>query len=89
MRLPPVEKHNNGIKKLEINGELEANYFKEKPETPSEKPFEDQLAGASIHVSYRQTAADTVDKASRVLFPVLFTIYNIVYWAVYALPGNK
>lgn len=33
-----------------------------------------------------RSLADTVDKASRVLFPTLFAVYNVVYWAVYALP---
>ena len=33
-----------------------------------------------------RSLADTVDKASRVLFPTLFAVYNVVYWAAYALP---
>ena len=89
VKLPPVKNHSNGIKKLEINGELEANYSTEKTATASEMPLHDRLPRDMTYVSYRRTAADNVDKVSRVLFPVLFTIYNIVYWAVYALPGNK
>lgn len=27
--------------------------------------------------------ADNIDRASRVLFPLAFTIYNIFYWSYY------
>lgn len=81
---PPNEIKCNGIKKLEINGNLERNYT-----TETTSPVHDPSPGDLTCVSYRGTAADSVDKASRVLFPVLFIIYNIVYWAVYALPGSR
>lgn len=86
VNLPPNENHSNGIKKLEINGNLNGNCS---TETTSQLPVDDRLPGDLTYLSYRRTAADRVDKASRVLFPVFFIIYNIVYWAVYALPGNK
>ena len=84
---PPNETTCNGIKKLEINGNLERNYTTET--TSSHSPVHDPSPGDLACVSYRGTAADSVDKTSRVLFPVLFIIYNIVYWAVYALPGSR
>ena len=85
--LTPNENHCNGIKKLEINGNLKRSYTTET--TSSQPPVDDRLLGDLTNVSYRGTAADSVDKTARVLFPVLFIIYNIVYWAVYALPGSK
>jgi len=83
---PPNETKCNGIKKLEINGNLKRNYTTET--TSSQSPVHPS-PGDLTCVSYRGTAADSVDKTSRVLFPVLFIIYNIVYWAVYALPGSR
>lgn len=86
VKLPPVKHHSNGIKKIQIDGELEVVY---PTETTNRLPIDDGSPRDLIGGSYRRTAADSIDKASRVLFPVLFVIYNIVYWAVYALPGNK
>ena len=40
-----------------------------------------------IGTSKKETAADNIDKASRVLFPVLFVIFNVVYWVYFALAG--
>ncbi|KAJ7336017.1 Gamma-aminobutyric acid receptor subunit alpha-4 [Desmophyllum pertusum] len=86
VKLPPVKHHSNGIKKIQIDGELEVVY---PTETTNRLPIDNGSPRDLIGGSYRRTAADSIDKASRVLFPVLFVIYNIVYWAVYALPGNK
>ena len=88
VRLPPSEKQCNGIKKMEINGNHKRSYPQETTSS-SQSPVDDRIPGDLIYVSYERTAADSVDKTSRVLFPVLFIIYNIVYWAVYALPGSK
>ena len=88
VRLPPSEKQCNGIKKMEINGNHKRSYPQETTSS-SQSPVGDRIPGDLIYVSYERTAADSVDKTSRVLFPVLFIIYNIVYWAVYALPGSK
>ena len=85
--LPSNENQCNGIKKLEINGNLKRNYPTET--TSSKSPVDDRFPRDLTYVNYKRTAADNVDKTSRVLFPVLFIIYNIVYWAVYALPGSK
>ena len=87
IKLPSSENQYNGIKKLEINGSNKRSYPKER--TSSQSPENDRLQGDLTYVGYIRTAADSVDKTSRVLFPVLFIIYNIVYWAVYALPGSK
>ena len=87
VKLPSSENQYNGIKKLEINGSNKRSYPKER--TSSQSPVNDRLQGDLTYVGYIRTAADSVDKTSRVLFPVLFIIYNIVYWAVYALPGSK
>ena len=84
---PASENQGNGIKKLEINGAHKRSYPKET--TSSQSPVDNRLPGDLTYVSYRRTAADSVDKTSRVLFPVLFIIYNIIYRAVYALPGSK
>jgi len=86
VKLSPNENQCNGIKTLEVNGSFKGSYAKT---SSSQSPIGDTLPGDLTYVSYRRTAADSVDKTSRVLFPVLFIIYNIVYWAVYALPGSK
>ena len=88
VRLPPSEKQCNRIKKMEINGNHKRSYLQETTSS-SQSPVDNRLPGDLIYVRYERTAADSVDKTSRVLFPVLFIIYNIVYWAVYALPGSK
>lgn len=31
----------------------------------------------------REMIADKIDKASRVLFPLAFVVYNVVYWVYY------
>lgn len=87
VKLPPNGNQRNGIKTSEINGSFKGSYTTKT--TSSQSPVDDRLPGDLTYVSYSRTAADSVDKTSRVLFPVLFIIYNIVYWAVYALPGSK
>lgn len=37
----------------------------------------------SIKNKRREKIADNIDRASRVLFPLVFIIYNIFYWAYY------
>ena len=37
----------------------------------------------SIRKKPRAKIADNIDKASRVLFPLAFSIYNIFYWTYY------
>lgn len=32
----------------------------------------------------RERIADNIDKASRVLFPLTFVVYNVVYWVYYS-----
>lgn len=81
----PVNSHNNGIKELDIDGEIKLVYQTERPKWP---PM-DKIISASSDKSVShggRSPADSVDKASRALFPAFFVIYNIVYWAVYAMP---
>ena len=40
-----------------------------------------------IGTGKKETAADFIDKASRVLFPLSFIIFNIVYWVYFSLFG--
>jgi len=40
-----------------------------------------------IGTSKKETAAEYTDKASRVLFPLSFIVFNIVYWAYYTITG--
>ena len=40
-----------------------------------------------IGTSKKETAADNIDKVSRVLFPLLFVIVNVVYWVYFTLAG--
>lgn len=35
----------------------------------------------------RESSADYIDKASRVLFPLSFITFNIVYWVYFSLFG--
>ena len=35
--------------------------------------------------SRKETAADFIDKGSRVVFPLAFVIFNIVYWVYFSL----
>ena len=37
----------------------------------------------------RGTIADSVDKASRVLFPLSFIIFNVAYWIYFSLFGQN
>ena len=40
-----------------------------------------------IGKSKKEMAAEFVDKASRVLFPLSFVIFNIVYWVYFSVAG--
>lgn len=40
-----------------------------------------------IGTSKKEKAADNIDKASRVLFPLVFIIFNVVYWVYFSLTG--
>lgn len=40
-----------------------------------------------IGTSKKEMAADYTDKASRVLFPLVFVIFNIIYWAYFSTTG--
>ena len=40
-----------------------------------------------IGTSKKEMAADYTDKASRVLFPLAFVIFNIIYWAYFSTTG--
>lgn len=86
LRLPPLENSVNGNKKVNINGEAHMLCSSERKDGMIK---DDRLPIYKIDSSCETTAADRVDRASRFLFPVFFVIYNIVYWAVYALPGKK
>ena len=40
-----------------------------------------------IGTSKKEMAADYTDKASRVLFPLVFVIFNITYWSYFSTTG--
>ena len=40
-----------------------------------------------IGTSKKEMAAEFTDKASRVLFPLSFVIFNIVYWVYFSVAG--
>ncbi len=40
-----------------------------------------------IGTSKKETAADYIDKASRVLFPLSFIAFNVVYWVYFTITG--
>lgn len=40
-----------------------------------------------IGTSKKEMAADYTDKASQVLFPLVFVIFNIIYWAYFSTTG--
>lgn len=40
-----------------------------------------------LGTSKKETAADYIDKASRVLFPFLFIAFNVVYWVYFTITG--
>ncbi|PFX21850.1 Gamma-aminobutyric acid receptor subunit beta-1 [Stylophora pistillata] len=86
LTLPPLENSVNGNKEIHINGKAHRLCS---PEKKDGNVRDDRLARYLIDSSYKTTAADRVDQASRFLFPVFFVIYNIVYWAMYALPEKK
>jgi len=78
----PTNTKSSGVKKRDV-GELKMTETLKRPS--SDQVFPNDLE--NIGFDGGRSPADSVDKASRVLFPALFVIYNIVYWAVYALPG--
>ena len=40
-----------------------------------------------IGTSKKETAADYIDRSSRVLFPFLFIAFNVVYWVYFTITG--
>ena len=40
-----------------------------------------------IGMSKKEMAAEYTDKTSRVLFPMLFVIFNVVYWVYFTVTG--
>ena len=40
-----------------------------------------------VGTNKKETAAVNIDKASRVLFPLLFVSFNAVYWVYFSLAG--
>ena len=48
---------------------------------------DDAAIGDFLGTSKKETAAIYIDKASQVLFPLLFIVFNVVYWVYYTLFG--
>ena len=78
---PPVNSQSNGVKETAIDDKLTVDCQNKRRTWPSTEELEN-VASHGL-----RTPADSVDKVSRVLFPVLFVVFNVVYWTVYVLPG--
>ena len=44
----------------------------------------DELMGTSK----KEVIAEFIDKASRLIFPLLFVVFNLVYWIYFSFAGN-
>lgn len=55
--------------------------------TKADKAGEDNALGNNNNISIKNKRwvkiEDNIDRASRVLFPLAFSIYNIFYWSYY------
>lgn len=50
---------------------------------PDKVVVDDGTVASNRSVKNKAKIADNIDRASRVLFPVVFSIYNIFYWIYY------
>ena len=50
---------------------------------PDKVAMDDGTVASNRSVKNKAKIADNIDRASRVLFPVVFSIYNIFYWIYY------
>lgn len=41
-----------------------------------------------IGTSKKEAIAEFIDKASRLIFPLLFIVFNLVYWIYFTFAGN-
>lgn len=41
-----------------------------------------------IGTSKKEAIAEFIDKASRLIFPLLFIVFNLVYWIYFTFTGN-
>lgn len=41
-----------------------------------------------IGTSKKEAIAEFIDKASRLIFPLLFIVFNLVYWIYFTFGGN-
>ena len=41
-----------------------------------------------IGTSKKEAIAEFIDKASRLMFPLLFIVFNLVYWIYFTFAGN-
>lgn len=41
-----------------------------------------------IGTSKKEATAEFIDKASRFMFPLLFIVFNLVYWIYFTFAGN-
>ena len=83
---PTVNNHSNGINEIDVS-KLEIVDFQNETRTWSKMDNVEPGELEKTDFDGGRSLADTVDKVSRVLFPTLFAVYNVIYWAVYAFPG--
>jgi len=48
---------------------------------------DDAAIGEFIGTSKKEMAAEYTDKASQVLFPLSFVVFNVVYWVYFSVTG--
>lgn len=81
---PPNHNGHNGEMNVGTDDDLEMVYRANKA---SKAVVADGSTAELIGTSKKEKAADCIDKTSRVLFPLLFIIFNVVYWVYFSLTG--
>ena len=49
----------------------------------------DRKEPAKVAENIGKSRARKVDKISRRIFPIAFTVFNIIYWIIYTLPSAE
>lgn len=80
----PERNGRNGDMNMAVDDDLEMIFRANKA---SKTVVDDGSVADFIGTSKKESAADNIEKASRVLFPLLFVILNVVYWIYFTLAG--
>lgn len=79
----------NDLNLIEMNGNSIGSYEKAVHNTLTNGDLNVSIAdGLSEHSKPAKHIGALIDRASRVLFPVVFTIFNAFYWGYYMYKSN-